>query len=121
MKYLLVLIVMLFAGTPGRAEKPMLEFRLGLDYLALEQSDIRGLNGMSLFYTTPQGFYGGTSIYSAAFGTGGGFFVGGWEAGKRTALSDRFFWDASLFIGGGGGASQVTGDGLMLRPQVHLG
>ena len=121
MKNLFAIAAFMFAATPALADRPNLEFRLGLDYLTLEQSDISGLNGMSLFYTTENGYYAGTSIYSAAIGTGGGFFVGGWEIGKHTAITDNLFWDASIFIGGGGGASQVSGDGLMLRPQVHLG
>lgn len=121
MKNLFAIAAFMLAATPALADRPNLEFRLGLDYLTLEQSDIRGLSGMSLFYTTENGYYGGTSIYSAAIGTGGGFFVGGWELGKHTSITDNLFWDASIFIGGGGGASQVLGDGLMLRPQAHLG
>lgn len=121
MKNLFATIALLLVGTSVFADRPTLEFRLGLDYLTLEQSDIRALNGMSVFYVNRQGFYGGPSIYSAALGNGGGFFVGGWEVGKRTSLTDTLFWDASFFVGGGGGATQVTGDGLMLRTQVHLG
>ncbi|MEO1920031.1 MAG: hypothetical protein ABGW81_10090 [Paracoccaceae bacterium] len=121
MKNLIAITTLLLAASPALAGRPNLEFRLGLDYLTLEQSDIRGLNGMSLSYRVTQGYYGGASIYSAAIGTGGGFFVGGWELGKHTTITDNLFWDASIFIGGGGGASQVSGDGLMLRPQAHFG
>ncbi len=121
MKKLIATIAILLAGTPALAERPSLDFRLGLDYLGSDQSDINALNGLSVFYVSRQGFYAGPSLYSAALGTGGGFFVGGWEVGKRTALTDALYWDVSFFVGGGGGATQVTGDGLMLRPQVHLG
>jgi len=121
MKHLFGAMALSLWAVSAAAERPSLEFRLGLDYFTLDQSDIRGLNGMSILKTTPQGYYGGASIFSAALGNGGGFFVGGWEIGKRTAITDNLFWDASLFVGGGGGANQVTGDGLMLRPQVHFG
>ena len=121
MKYLLATIAFIVAATPGYADRPKLEFRLGVDYLQLEQSAITGLNGMSVLYSFDQGYYAGASIYSAALGSGGGFFVGGWEIGKHTLITDTLFWDASIFVGGGGGASQVSGDGLMLRPQIHAG
>lgn len=110
-----------FLFSPALAEKPELVFRLGLDSFTLDQSDISGVSGMSLFVVNQHGFYFGESIYSAALGQGGGFFVGGVELGKYTPIGERYFWDASLFIGGGGGASQVPGDGLMLRPQLQFG
>ena len=108
-------------AVPAQAERPNLVFRLGLDSLSYNQSAIDGLAGMSLFVVSARGYYFGESIYSAALGQGGGFFVGGVELGKTTLIGERFFVDTSLFIGGGGGAAQVPGDGLMLRPQVHAG
>ncbi len=114
-------MALLVLGTPAYAERPNLVFRLGLDSLSYDQSAINGIAGMSLLVTTDSGYYFGESIYSAALGQGGGFFVGGVELGKTTPIGERFFWDASLFIGGGGGAKQVPGDGLMLRPQLHFG
>lgn len=114
-------LAFLCLAAPAQAERPNLVFRLALDSLSYDQSDIEGLSGMSLFVVSERGFYFGESIYSAALGQGGGFFVGGVELGKTTPIGERFFVDASLFIGGGGGAAQVPGDGLMLRPQVHAG
>lgn len=114
-------LLLLCLVAPAHAERSNLVFRLGIDSLSYDQSAIDGIAGMSLFAVSPRGYYFGESIYSAALGQGGGFFVGGIEFGKTTAIGERFFWDASLFVGGGGGASQVPGDGLMLRPQVHAG
>ena len=114
-------LALLCLAAPAQAERPNLVFRLGLDSLSYDQSAIEGLSGLSLFVVSERGFYFGESIYSAALGQGGGFFVGGVEMGKTTPVGERFFVDASLFIGGGGGAAQVPGDGLMLRPQVHAG
>ncbi len=121
MRYFLIILTLLTLATPALAKRPALAFRSGFDFFQLDQSAIEGINGLSIFYTTDQGYYFGESIYSAAFGAGGGFFVGGFEVGKHTPFGENLFWDASLFIGGGGGANQVPGDGLMLRPQVHLG
>ena len=115
------LFALLFLCAPAYAERPNLVFRLGIDSLSYDQSAISGLSGMSLFVVNARGYYFGESIYSAALGQGGGFFVGGIEVGKTTPIGARGFWDASLFIGGGGGAAQVPGDGLMLRPQLHFG
>lgn len=115
------LLLCISFGVPAMAAPPKLVFRLGLDALTREQSAIAGLSGMSLFVTGQNGLYFGESIYSAALGQGGGLFVGGVELGKVTRIGERFFWDASLFVGGGGGANQVPGDGLMLRPQLHFG
>ena len=98
-------VALLFLWSPAYAERPNLVFRLGLDALTTQQSAIDGLSGMSLFVVSKRGYYFGESIYSAAIGAGGGFFVGGVELGKTTQLGERFFVDASLFIGGGGGAT----------------
>ncbi len=115
-------VLLLFVlAPPGFSQNPALQFRLGLDRLSYGQSAIEGLSGMSLFVVGRRGFYFGESIYSAALGQGGGFFVGGVELGKSTRFGRGMFWDASLFVGGGGGATQVPGDGLMLRPQLHFG
>lgn len=111
----------MICGAAARADQPDLVFRLGLDHLSYDQSAIDGMAGLSILVTNEQGYYFGESVYSAALGQGGGFFVGGVELGKTTPFGPRYFWDASLFVGGGGGASQVPGDGLMLRPQVHFG
>lgn len=120
MKFILP-IVFLFIASHAMADRSGLTFRTGLDSFQLDQSAIKGINGLSVFYTNEQGYYFGESIYSAAIGNGGGFFVGGIEIGKYTSFGEKYFWDASLFVGGGGGASQVPGDGLMLRPQIHAG
>lgn len=114
-------LALLCFAAPAYADRPNLVFRLGLDSLSYDQSAIEGLSGMSLFVVNDRGYYFGESIYSAALGQGGGFFVGGVELGKTTPIGEQFFVDASLFVGGGGGVSQVPGDGLMLRPQVHFG
>ncbi|MCF6271898.1 MAG: hypothetical protein L3J37_01720 [Rhodobacteraceae bacterium] len=114
-------VLSLFLGAPALAEPPELVLRLGMDSFTRDQSTISGLSGLSLFVVNKNNFYFGQSLYAAALGQGGGFFVGGIEVGKYIPINDRYFLDASLFVGGGGGASQVPGDGLMIRPQVQFG
>lgn len=115
------LATLLVAASPALADQPPLDFRLSFDYFQEAQTTILGTAGIGIYYTTDQGYYLGQTVYSAAFGGGGGFFVGGFEAGKYTSIGDTYFVDASIFVGGGGGANQVPGDGLMLRPQMHVG
>lgn len=93
-----------------------LQVSFGADVFQLRQSEIHGINALRLLYETPSGLYIGNSVYSAAFGTGGGFFVGGIDLGWSFELSPRFGLQLGSFIGGGGGAGQITGDGLMFRP-----
>ena len=97
-----------------------LDFRLSLDSLTRDQSQLEGTIGLSLLYRFDNGFYAGGSVYSGAIGNAGGFFAGGYEVGKRFMLGNRLQLDTEIFVGGGGGASQVNGDGLMLRPSFSL-
>ncbi|MCH8556609.1 MAG: hypothetical protein LAT84_02245 [Balneolia bacterium] len=92
-----------------------LRFSFGADVFQNRQTEINGINALTLSYRFENGLYIGNSVYSAAFGTGGGFFVGGIEAGWMLPFSQSFGLQFGSFVGGGGGASQVSGDGLMLR------
>jgi hypothetical protein len=97
-----------------------LDFRLTLDSLTRDQSQLEGTIGLSLLYRLDNGFYTGGTLYSGAIGNAGGFFAGGYEIGKRFMLGNKLQLDSEIFVGGGGGASQVNGDGLMLRPSLSL-
>jgi hypothetical protein len=113
-------LLICFLQTIAHASDLPLDFRLSLDSLTRDQSQLEGTVGLSLLYRFDNGFYAGGSVYSGAFGNAGGFFAGGYEVGKRFMLSDRLQLDTEIFVGGGGGASQVSGDGLMLRPSISL-
>lgn len=104
----------------GDSRHAGLKFLFGADIFRLQQTEIHGFNAISMVYAFPSGFYLGNSVYSAAFGTGGGLFVGGFETGMWIPVHPRASLQAGLFIGGGGGASQVKGDGLMLRTHASL-
>jgi len=97
-----------------------LDFRLSLDSFTHDQSQLEGTIGLSLLYRFDSGFYAGGSVYSGAIGNAGGFFAGGYEVGKRFTLGNKLQLDTGIFVGGGGGAGQVNGDGLMLRPSLSL-
>lgn len=100
------------------AQGETLHLRTGFDYLTRTQSTITSLNYASVMKDLGQGVFVGQSVYSAATGDGGGLFIGGFEAFKRFQLSARSSVDVGAFIGGGGGAVQVLGDGLMTKAHV---
>ncbi len=106
------------SGTGGSSG---LRVSYGLDLFTRQQTEISGLNALVLVYETERGFYLGNSVYSAATGTGGGLFVGGIEAGLRLPLGSSLDLRLGGFVGGGGGATQVSGDGLMTRAHATLG
>ena len=120
MRRLFLILTMALFLTPLSALAQGLELNLGLERLAKKQSDIKGMQQLSLIYHTESGYYFGQSLYSSALGSAGGFFAGGVEAGLTGKLGHGIVWDFGQFVGGGGGASQVAGNGLMLRTHAAL-
>lgn len=118
-KLFLILSIALFL-TPLSIFAQGLELNLGLERLAKKQSDITGMHQLSLTYHTESGYYFGQSLYSSALGSAGGFFAGGVEVGLSGKLGHGIVWDVGQFAGGGGGASQVAGNGLMLRTHAAI-
>jgi hypothetical protein len=103
------------------AQATEFELRTGFDVFSRSQSLIEGQHYVSLMHSIGHGFSFGETLYSAALGDAGGVFIGGFELSHRTLISERLSFDLSGFIGGGGGAGQVPGDGLMLRAGAGLG
>jgi hypothetical protein len=97
-----------------------LEVQTGLDVLQDPDTTIEGLHRLYMGYSVGEGLSLGQSIYSAAQGDAGGAFFWGYEAVKTWPISRSVDLYTSGFLGGGGGASQVSGDGLMLRYGVGL-
>ncbi len=104
----------------GAAGAEQLDLRTGFDVFTRNQTALTGLHYMTLSADMGNGFYLGESVYSAALGDAGGLFIGGFEGFKRFYLTDSTSIDVGGFIGGGGGASVVFGDGLMTKGQVTL-
>jgi hypothetical protein len=71
-------------------------------------------------YDLGSGFYVGETVYSAAFGDAGGLFIGGVELAKRFSLGGDLSLEFGVFVGGGGGAAVVNGNGMMTRANATL-
>ena len=97
-----------------------LEVQTGLDVLQDPDTTIEGLHRLYMGYSIGDGLSLGQSLYSAAQGDAGGAFFWGYEAVKTWPILRSVDVYTSGFLGGGGGASQVSGDGLMLRYGLGL-
>lgn len=120
MRRLFLILSIALILIPSSASAQGFELRFGLEQLAKKQSDITGMHQLSLIYRTESGYYFGQSLYSSALGSAGGFFAGGVELGRSGTLGHGISWDIGQFAGGGGGAAQVAGNGLMLRTHASL-
>lgn len=106
------------APAPGFGEG--LSIETGLDVILDPQTRIEGLQRLFAGVEVAPALHVGQAIYAAALGDAGGAFFWGFEATKSLALGAGIGLKGSLFIGGGGGAAQVTGNGLMTRTGVAL-
>lgn len=91
------------------------EVQTGMDILSKPGTTIEGLHWAYLGRSFGEGLSLGQSFYSAALGDAGGAFFWGYEGRKRFMLPAGQSIAVTGFVGGGGGASQVVGDGLMHR------
>jgi hypothetical protein len=106
------------AGTGATAQN--LTFETGLERFSSPKTLIEGLNRIYVGYQFTPNLSLGQSFYSAALGDAGGAFFWGVEGVARLPLSNGFSVSASGFLGGGGGAVQVIGDGTMWRAGLAL-
>ncbi|MBL4750136.1 MAG: hypothetical protein JKX71_06055 [Amylibacter sp.] len=97
-----------------------IEFRYGLDVFTQSQGTLDALQSISVLREIRPGLHFGQTLYSAAAGDAGGLFIGGFELMKRVPLGRGMALEFGGFIGGGGGAGLVAGDGLMTRGHVTL-
>jgi hypothetical protein len=101
-----------------QAHATPLEFRYGIDVFSESQGTLDALQSISVLREIRPGLHFGQTLYSAAAGDAGGLFVGGFELLKRIDLGRRTALEFGGFIGGGGGAALVSGDGLMTRAHI---
>ncbi len=94
--------------------------RSGVDVLNNPQTTIEGLHYVSYGIEVLPNLAIGQGFYSSAFGDAGGAFFWGYELSYNIPLNRRLSLYSSLFLGGGGGAYQVGGDGFMSRPYSGL-
>lgn len=92
----------------------------GIERLSSPQTLIEGLHRTYVGRQITPNLSFGQGFYSAALGDAGGAFFWGFEGVARLPLSGRLSLSAAGFIGGGGGAAQVVGDGTMLRAGISL-
>lgn len=66
-------------------------------------------------------WYFGVNSYSALTGIRSGFFVFGISTGiQKPIIKNWLYYDAGLFLGGGGGSGAPDGGGLMIRPHLDI-
>lgn len=114
------LVALGLAAAGGTAQAEEFETRIGVDWMVRDQSPVEAFQYLMMSKEIANGFYLGQSVYSAAWGDAGGLFIGGFDAFKRFQITDSTSIDIGAFVGGGGGAVVVLGDGLMTKPQVTL-
>ncbi len=97
-----------------------LRFETGFEVLSKPKTLLKGLHRVFLGVPIRRGLYLGQAFYSSALGDAGGAFFWGFELVKAVPLTQRLTLNASAFLGGGGGAAQVVGDGLVKRAGLGL-
>ena len=107
-------------GLGSAAQAQGFDIETGLEAIDNPATLIEGLHRLYIGRRITPNVSVGGSVYSAALGDAGGAFFWGFEGVARVPLSERFGLSFAGFIGGGGGASQVVGDGLMLRAAASL-
>jgi hypothetical protein len=110
----------LLAAAAAAQESIPIAARYGVERVRLPQGEHMGLAGAALLFDVGHDWSLGPSIYGAASGERGGFFVGGLEVQRRWAIAPHWALTAGLYAGGGGGAGAPVGGGLMWRPSVSL-
>ena len=114
------LLALPFVAAASTATAQGFEVETGLEALSSPNTLIEGLHRLYVGRRISPTFSFGQSVYSAALGDAGGAFFWGFEGVVHVPLSDRVALSFSGFLGGGGGAAQVIGDGTMLRAGVSL-
>ena len=91
------------------------EIESDFDSLSSPKTTIKGLHRLFIGIPVGENLSFGQAVYSGASGDGGGAFFWGLEATKRFPIAPKVNFALSGFLGGGGGAAQVVGDGTMWR------
>lgn len=104
----------------NQAQAAPMEYRYGYDVFAKSQGTLDAFQSITAFREISPGLHFGQTLYSAAAGDAGGLFVGGFELAKRWKIGNKTELELGGFIGGGGGAALVGGDGLMTRAHIGL-
>jgi hypothetical protein len=114
----LVMTIALGCALSVQAQAAPIEFRYGVDVFGSSQGTLDALQSISVLREIRPGLHFGQSLYSAAAGDAGGLFIGGFELMKRINIGPKAALEFGGFIGGGGGAALVAGDGLMTKAHI---
>ncbi|MDB9992369.1 hypothetical protein OAD94_07675 [Amylibacter sp.] len=96
------------------------EIRHGLDVFISPKTSLYSLHSISVTKEFHPNLYFGQSLYSAVSGDAGGLFVGGFELSKKSRIKNNKHFEVGGFVGGGGGASLVPGDGMMSKVFINM-
>lgn len=103
----------------GQADRP-LAIGGGYDNYLLPGHERLGLVHADLLFEVAPDWWLGPTVYGAATGQRGGFFVGGLAVERPLSLTPGLYLVPGLAVGGGGGGGAPVGNGLMLRPSLSL-
>jgi hypothetical protein len=107
------------AACAGQADQP-LTIAGGFENWRLPGDERMGMAHADVLFQVAPGWWLGPTVYGAASGQRGGFFVGGLAIQRPLAITPGLSLVPALAIGGGGGGGAPVGDGLMVRPSLSL-
>ncbi|MDA9369022.1 hypothetical protein N9R41_00315 [bacterium] len=96
------------------------EVRHSINILNKDYNKLATLHSVSASKKIRKNLYFGQSLYSAVSGDVGGLFIGGFELSKRFQIRTDQTFELGVFLGGGGGAALVAGDGMMEKYYVNI-
>ena len=117
----LMLALCLPAGSAqaGAADRP-LAVAGGYENWRLPGDERLGMAHAEVLFEVAPDWWLGPTVYGAASGQRGGFYVGGLAVQRPVALTPGLWLVPGFALGGGGGAAAPVGNGLMLRPSLAL-
>jgi hypothetical protein len=95
-------------------QKPeVFEVKHSINILETDKIVLNALHSVTVSKEIRKNLYFGQSLYSAVSGDAGGLFIGGFDFFKRFSINEDQNFELGIFLGGGGGAALVPGDGMM--------
>lgn len=91
-----------------------------LDIINKKETPLHALHSITVLSEAGKNLYFGQSLYSAILGDAGGLFIGGFELSKKTRMKDYLSFEIGMFLGGGGGAAIVPGNGMMEKYFINF-
>jgi hypothetical protein len=96
------------------------DVRHSINILNKDNDTLKALHSITASREIRKNLYFGQSLYSAILGDAGGLFIGGFEFSKRFQIKAKQSFELGMFLGGGGGAALIPGDGMMEKYFLNL-